>query len=103
MNAIALGSTRTDGANLVVDEAGWERRRQKVPLGRLGEPDDIANPPAVFFAGNDPSCQRRHASRRWGDDVRIFVNSAGVNVPVGETGSVEMVRRTIGAPSGGMT
>jgi NAD(P)-dependent dehydrogenase (short-subunit alcohol dehydrogenase family) len=54
VNAIAPGSTRTDGANLVVDEAGWERRRQKVPLGRLGEPDDIANA-AVFFAGNESS------------------------------------------------
>lgn len=50
VNAIAPGSTRTDGANLVVDEAGWERRRQKVPLGRLGEPEDIANA-ALFLAG----------------------------------------------------
>lgn len=49
VNAIAPGSTRTDGANLVVDEAGWERRRQKVPLGRLGEPEDIANA-ALFLA-----------------------------------------------------
>jgi NAD(P)-dependent dehydrogenase (short-subunit alcohol dehydrogenase family) len=52
VNAIAPGSTRTDGANLVVDEAGWERRRQKVPLGRLGEPRDIANA-AVFLAGDE--------------------------------------------------
>lgn len=52
VNAIAPGSTRTDGANLVVDEAGWERRRQKVPLGRLGEPQDIANA-AVFLASDD--------------------------------------------------
>jgi NAD(P)-dependent dehydrogenase (short-subunit alcohol dehydrogenase family) len=54
VNAIAPGSTRTDGANMVVDEAGWERRRQKVPLGRLGEPEDIANA-AVFLAGNESS------------------------------------------------
>jgi NAD(P)-dependent dehydrogenase (short-subunit alcohol dehydrogenase family) len=54
VNAIAPGSTRTDGANLVVDEAGWERRRQKVPLGRLGEPSDIANA-AVFLAGEESS------------------------------------------------
>jgi 3-oxoacyl-[acyl-carrier protein] reductase len=54
VNAIAPGSTRTDGANLVVDEAGWERRRQKVPLGRLGEPEDIANA-AVFFASDESS------------------------------------------------
>lgn len=52
VNAIAPGSTRTDGANLVVDEAGWERRRQKVPLGRLGEPEDIANA-ALFLAGDE--------------------------------------------------
>jgi NAD(P)-dependent dehydrogenase (short-subunit alcohol dehydrogenase family) len=54
VNAIAPGSTRTDGANLVVDEAGWERRRQKVPLGRLGEPEDIANA-AVFLASDESS------------------------------------------------
>lgn len=54
VNAIAPGSTRTDGANLVVDEAGWERRRQKVPLGRLGEPQDIANA-AVFLACDESS------------------------------------------------
>jgi NAD(P)-dependent dehydrogenase (short-subunit alcohol dehydrogenase family) len=54
VNAIAPGSTRTDGANMVVDEAGWERRRQKVPLGRLGEPEDIASA-AVFLAGNESS------------------------------------------------
>lgn len=54
VNAIAPGSTRTDGANLVVDEAGWERRRQKVPLGRLGEPEDIANA-ALFLAGDESS------------------------------------------------
>lgn len=54
VNAIAPGSTRTDGANLVVDEAGWERRRQKVPLGRLGEPQDIANA-AVFLASDESS------------------------------------------------
>jgi NAD(P)-dependent dehydrogenase (short-subunit alcohol dehydrogenase family) len=54
VNAIAPGSTRTDGANRVVDEAGWERRRQKVPLGRLGEPEDIANA-AVFLAGKESS------------------------------------------------
>ncbi len=54
VNAIAPGSTRTDGANMVVDEAGWERRRQKVPLGRLGEPEDIANA-ALFLASDESS------------------------------------------------
>lgn len=50
--AIAPGSTRTDGANLVIDEEGWERRRKRVPLQRLGEPEDIANA-AVFLASGD--------------------------------------------------
>lgn len=54
VNAIAPGSTRTEGVMLVVDEAGWEKRRQKVPLGRLGEPEDIANA-AVFFASDESS------------------------------------------------
>lgn len=43
----------TDGAALV-DEEGAARRRQKVPLGRLGEPADIANA-ALFPASNEPS------------------------------------------------
>lgn len=54
VNAIAPGSTRTDGAALVVDEEGWEWRRQKVPLGRLGEPADIANA-ALFLASDESS------------------------------------------------
>ena len=55
VNAIAPGSTRTDGANLVVDEAGWERRRQKVPLGRLGEPEDLGLPVALGDPRNESS------------------------------------------------
>ncbi|MGN0933380.1 SDR family NAD(P)-dependent oxidoreductase [Falsigemmobacter intermedius] len=50
--AIAPGSTRTDGANLVIDEEGWERRRKRVPLQRLGTPEDIAHA-AVFLASDE--------------------------------------------------
>ncbi len=52
VNAIAPGSTRTDGANRVVSEEGWEARRQRVPLQRLGEPEDIANA-AIFLASSE--------------------------------------------------
>lgn len=66
VNAIAPGSTRTDGANLVVTEEGWERRRAKVPLGRLGEPQDIANA-AVFLASDEAS---------WISGDMLFVDGA---------------------------
>lgn len=54
VNAIAPGSTQTEGALRVVDDEGWERRRARVPLRRLGQPEDIAAA-AVFLASDESS------------------------------------------------
>lgn len=42
VNAIAPGPIPTPGASSVVDAGGWQRRRDRTPIGRLGEPADIA-------------------------------------------------------------
>ena len=54
VNAIAPSSTPTEGAKLVVSEEAWERRRQRIPLGRLCAADDVAKA-AVFLASDDSS------------------------------------------------
>ena len=54
VNAIAPGSTPTDGAKMVVTEEGWERRKLRVPLGRLCAPQDVADA-AVFLASREAS------------------------------------------------
>ena len=45
------GAIPTPGAREVVDDAGYEYRRQRTPLGRLGTPEDIAG--AVSFLASD--------------------------------------------------
>lgn len=47
VNAVTPGAVPTPGARAVVDEAGYEARRRKTPLGRLGREEDIAR--AVAF------------------------------------------------------
>lgn len=51
VNAITPGPVPTPGARAVVDEAGYELRRRKTPLGRLGTETDIAN--AIAFLVSD--------------------------------------------------
>ena len=58
VNAVAPGAVPTPGARAIVDEAGYAKRRAQTPLGRLGEPDEIAaaiafllGPDAGFMTG----------------------------------------------------
>jgi NAD(P)-dependent dehydrogenase (short-subunit alcohol dehydrogenase family) len=58
VNAVVPGAVPTPGAREVVDDAGYEYRRQRTPLGRLGTPEDIAggvaflaSPDAGFMTG----------------------------------------------------
>lgn len=47
VNAVVPGAVPTEGARALVDDAGYELRREKTPLGRLGTPEDLAG--AVSF------------------------------------------------------
>jgi NAD(P)-dependent dehydrogenase (short-subunit alcohol dehydrogenase family) len=51
VNALAPGPVVTPGANSVIDEAGWESRRSRTPLGRLATVDDIGA--AVVYLVSD--------------------------------------------------
>ena len=50
VNAVTPGAVPTPGARAVVDDAGYELRRRKTPLGRLGREEDIANLIAFLFS-----------------------------------------------------
>lgn len=59
VNAVAPGAVPTEGARLLVDEAGYEVRRARTPLSRLGTPQEIAaavawlvSPDASFVNGH---------------------------------------------------
>jgi len=54
VNAVTPGAVPTPGARSIVDEAGYAKRRQQTPLGRLGEEDEIAAAIA-FLLGPDAS------------------------------------------------
>ncbi|WP_432927857.1 SDR family NAD(P)-dependent oxidoreductase [Microbispora sp. CA-135349] len=42
VNAVVPGAIPTEGARQIVDEAGYDLRRQMTPLARLGSPEEIA-------------------------------------------------------------
>jgi NAD(P)-dependent dehydrogenase (short-subunit alcohol dehydrogenase family) len=52
VNALAPGPVPTPGANSVIDEAGWETRRERTPIRRLATADEIAAA-AVFLASDE--------------------------------------------------
>jgi NAD(P)-dependent dehydrogenase (short-subunit alcohol dehydrogenase family) len=54
VNAVVPGAVPTPGAREVVDDEGYELRRRRTPLGRLGTPEDIAGGVA-FLASGDAS------------------------------------------------
>jgi NAD(P)-dependent dehydrogenase (short-subunit alcohol dehydrogenase family) len=54
VNAIVPGAVPTPGAREVVDDEGYEYRRRRTPLGRLGTPEDIAGGVA-FLVSEDAS------------------------------------------------
>lgn len=55
VNAICPGLTATEmAAGLVADDAAYQLRRLHIPMGRMGQPDEIASV-AAFLASDDAS------------------------------------------------
>ncbi len=52
VNAISPGAIPTPGARALVDAAGYDARRKRTPLGRLGTEEEIAAA-AVYLASSD--------------------------------------------------
>lgn len=52
VNAIAPGPVETDGTRRVIDEAGWQARRERTPLGRLATVEEVGRA-AVYLASDD--------------------------------------------------
>lgn len=52
VNAIAPSTVATEGVKAILDEAAIEDRTARVPLGRIGEPEDIANT-ALWLASEE--------------------------------------------------
>ncbi len=50
VNAVAPGAVPTPGARAIVDDAGYEARKNKTPLGRLCTEGDIANAMAFLLS-----------------------------------------------------
>jgi len=55
VNAVAPGPMPTPGTMRVVDEAGWEKRLARSPLGRLSTPEGVARL-VVFLASDAADC-----------------------------------------------
>src|SRR5207247_1702035 len=53
VNAVSPGTTKTPGAQSMIDTVGEEKLARAYPLGRLGEPADHAN--AILFFCSDMS------------------------------------------------